>query len=279
MVTDKSKLSHNPFLIATTVLAVVALFVAVAGACTLKVLQGAWWIVAYEGILLLGFIMIFMRGTLAQYRLAMLSFLAISIPLLTIQIDFVLQYSKSSQLNHVASNCYAAGYIGLAVIQYIWVLVLGSEPRSYLGHFAQDDSSAVSSIVEPHFYNEKMHLDNHNPDGMQDFSQVLVTPQQAAMTQPPASIVTTTHSDNYAPTSAKTIATTISQGPVSTLDTNDCVEAIHAYQANPQDPNELSFEKNEVLQVLDRKGNWWQARKSDGTVGIIPSNYFRPAQN
>lgn len=43
--------------------------------------------------------------------------------------------------------------------------------------------------------------------------------------------------------------------------------------ASADDPNELSFKKGEVLEVVERKGNWWQARKSDGTVGIIPSNY------
>lgn len=28
-----------------------------------------------------------------------------------------------------------------------------------------------------------------------------------------------------------------------------------------------------MLDIVDRNGNWWQARKPDGTVGIIPSNY------
>jgi SHO1 osmosensor len=37
----------------------------------------------------------------------------------------------------------------------------------------------------------------------------------------------------------------------------------------------LSFEKDEVLYVVELVGNWWQARKKDGTTGIIPSNYVR----
>ena len=33
------------------------------------------------------------------------------------------------------------------------------------------------------------------------------------------------------------------------------------------DPNEISFAKGELLDILDKQGKWWQAKKSDGTVG------------
>jgi len=44
-------------------------------------------------------------------------------------------------------------------------------------------------------------------------------------------------------------------------------------RANKEDPNELSFTKGEVIYVHEKKGSWWQAKKSDGTIGMIPSNY------
>ena len=65
--------------------------------------------------------------------------------------------------------------------------------------------------------------------------------------------------------------------------------ALYAYQASADDPNEISFAKGEMLDVLDQSGKWvgpfvrgmkvpdadlreqWQSRRADGSVGIVPS--------
>ncbi|KAJ7500999.1 hypothetical protein B0H11DRAFT_2275359 [Mycena galericulata] len=50
--------------------------------------------------------------------------------------------------------------------------------------------------------------------------------------------------------------------------------ALHAYKGSRDDPNELSFLKGEILEIEDRAGKWWEAKKADGTFGIVPSNYM-----
>ncbi|KAG2207500.1 hypothetical protein INT47_004248 [Mucor saturninus] len=224
----KSHFKQKPFVWATSILALTGWSVAFGGACILKVLNGAWWVMIYQLCIIIGHLVVFMSGSMQHYRLAMAAFLASSIPLLTIQIDYVVQYTKTS-IPKVPASAYVAGYIMLVTVQYLWLLVIGSDRQTWLGQLAHHP------VYEPTpYYSEKM--DQSLP------SNAIMRPLQAVRKTP--------------------------------VEFNEKVQALHAYHASAEDPNELNFEKGEILEIVDRKGNWWQARKQNGAIGIIPSNYF-----
>jgi SHO1 osmosensor len=44
--------------------------------------------------------------------------------------------------------------------------------------------------------------------------------------------------------------------------------AMYAYSASPDDPNEVSFAKGDMLDVIDGTGKWFQVRAPNGQTGV-----------
>jgi SHO1 osmosensor len=176
----------------------------------------------------------------------MLTLLAISIVYLTYVIPLMLYNDQPG------ARAATGGAIILVIMQYFWVFLLGmsEESRLYRMFYGGGSGGGFSG--------------GHTGAGiMQSNWSSAIRPQNKEAPLPTVQQNTTAGAGGAAP---PTPAQKNSQFETAT--------ALHSYQANPEDPNELSFGKDEMLEILDRKGNWWQARKEDGTVGIVPSNYF-----
>ncbi|KAG1049897.1 hypothetical protein G6F43_007801 [Rhizopus delemar] len=207
----------------------------------------------YDHAIIFGGVLMIFAGLLAW---TILAFLGASISLLTFQLDSIVPISR---LIGGGSSAYASGYIILIIIQFIWVMIFGSDPESFVGQYG------------PCHYSNNNAVGVHQPQyEMGREEKTTLSDPVIEQPQPPPTTTTT------AAAAAAAAQATAVPSP-TTVEYRERVQALHAYQANPEDPNELSFSKGEILEIVDRNGNWWQARKSDGTEGIIPSNYFAPS--
>ncbi|ORX46271.1 hypothetical protein DM01DRAFT_1339597 [Hesseltinella vesiculosa] len=242
MAISTERILGNTFLLVTIAVSYAAWIVAFGGMCSLGNVGTPWWINIYELIITGLITYTFMTDTYFQYRFAILTLLAISLAYLTLALEAFIGASRVGYGNGGA-GAISAGFIVLSIVQFLWVLVFGSEPNTPFGQLIHQNNSIQQQPV---------HV---APVNVTSTPVVAATPVQVS-------------SDKVAYEDAQP------QSASPVLEYKERVEALHDYIANAEDPNELSFVRGETLEIVDRRGNWWQARKSDGTVGIIPSNYF-----
>ncbi|KAI8096503.1 uncharacterized protein BX664DRAFT_324146 [Halteromyces radiatus] len=254
---NSANLTDNVFLLVTSVFSLAAWVISFGGLCALRVLGSSWWIMIFELLLVVGIIFLILTDSFAQYRLVVLAFLAVSISYLTGELTLGINLTNGSVGYYNrggAGGAYVAGYIILVIIHIVWVFVFGSEPHSYFGQFAQHGRNSVQQ--QPHVNSIPPAAPNNNNTNIE-------------MTQDK-----TAYEGGAPPANQSPALTHPSMATSPVLEYSERVEALHEYRANPEDPSELSFERGDILEIVDRRGNWWQARKADGTTGIIPSNYF-----
>ncbi|GEQ71474.1 hypothetical protein JCM33374_g5158 [Metschnikowia sp. JCM 33374] len=285
----------DPFAITTVSFGIIAWVIAIAGAGASHpdpYLRFTWWGLVYEMLLILLIFFLYLNNNIELYKFTLVGLLSIA-TVYTTNSTNTLVYKSNSPGN----LCCAAGCILLSILNIIWVLYFGGHPESPSNQFI--DSFAVKSTPYPH--GQLPVPANKTNDIGAEFamprsgshafpSSVSRHSQMTNINNNKSAYMASSHlnglenfsNSNLNPASARTTVYNTGNG-VTTPD-NFAVpatafrykaRALYSYDANPEDTNEISFIKDEILDVDDIDGKWWQARKSNGQVGICPSNYVK----
>ena len=74
---------------------------------------------------------------------------------------------------------------------------------------------------------------------------------------------------------ASSAASSTGQQP-PTREKNFICGVVALYSFNSGNPEELPFEKGDLMDIIDQPADdpdWWEARKADGSTGLVPRNY------
>jgi SHO1 osmosensor len=265
---QRASASHifgSPFFLATLSVALIGWIIAFASSIAADVNSAtfshfAWWAVMYELGLIIAVAAAILFNSYEKHKIALAAYAAVGAALSSSTCNALI-YSDVG-----AEQAVAVGHIFLTIINLIWIGYFGSTPdsqsRGWVDGFASSKAPAVPDGPRPQSFAMTGRYTSPYPKTLLDpppRSQQLTSPASASPATQTAPVVATTA------TGAQ------SNAPIG-FDYR--ARAIYAYEANPEDPNEISFSKGEILEIADISGKWFQARNSKGEVGIAPSNYL-----
>ncbi|KAG2208905.1 hypothetical protein INT47_011045 [Mucor saturninus] len=230
----------SPTILVTSALTAASWLILFIGACVAQFHGVPWWIIIFELVFVVGTIVLL--GLNKFYHFKHMIYLLMSVSL--VYLTWLVQYTLDND-GDPGARAAAAGSCMLIIVQFIWAICLTSPAGSWFSR-----------------------------NGAQNFKNSSVGVTGANLTRKFSNTVRNTTSNNRkTPNSPLPPRRDEEFGsPNGNTDFEQAV-ALHDYQGSAEDPNELSFSKNERLEILDKRGNWWQARKQDGSTGIVPSNY------
>jgi len=266
------RLAQSPFWLASSAILTAGWVVSLIGCIMSPTPAFIYWTLAFHALTLLTTLYIIGSGSIYRYRLALLSLHSISF------IYSTLAASAKIHLPAAEDTLAGIGFCFTSAMLFTWIFALGT-----------DDSRALVSVASSSSRRKVAQFNGalsaaavsaqRSPSGGFVYSPQLVATHQRSpncMANAPSSMlggISRPHSTAVSNASS----TSIGHG----MDIGRDVEymykgqALYAYTASPDDPNELSFGKGEMLDIVDNKGKWWQARKTDGSIGIVPSNYVK----
>ncbi|KAI9139892.1 hypothetical protein BKA69DRAFT_1083192 [Paraphysoderma sedebokerense] len=250
-----SNVTGNLFYLATFASAIVGWIVFFSATCALTAQKFTYGLVWFEAVFLPVFIGAFFylkaAGTFEHYKQTIQSFMVYNAVIITSVAQSAADSSAAISANTLSGGAMVsslqallAGCILILIPFMAWIVVLGSAPGSFV-HSSVEKWGPSSGGAVP----SKVPISN--PVDVNSSIGLVPAAVPIEMSQQPP----------------------VSQAP---LQYNHKAKALFDYAANPSDPQELSFKKDDLLDVANPEGNkWWYCKKADGSTGIAPSNYLQ----
>ncbi|KTW30214.1 hypothetical protein T552_00692 [Pneumocystis carinii B80] len=255
---DISYLIDDMFLLVTVIFALIgwlitAISLIISNIRSLYLPYYSWWVAVYQIFVIFCVVAVILSNSGNTYRIALVGLIVVALCSQALLCDSIIYYSKPSQ-RAVASGC-----IFLSIVDVLWILYYGTGNDSFCHLWTNSyilESSENIKLV-PKVSSDKIVASGDSLIGSYRNNNHVETTYTA-----------NEHcSLNFLDSTANNTA--------AQHEYPHKVKAIYSYNANPDDPREISFVKDEILEISDITGKWWQARKHDGTIGIIPSNYVQ----
>lgn len=242
----------------------------------------SWWTLAFMLMCIVAVFVTVATDSVHTYHVALVGLLSAGLVFTTSSVNSLIYYSDA------AKEAAAAGFILLSMVSIVWIFYYGSQPTA--SHRRTLDSFALHKEGAPSRSSRYMTQHSHRPDTIRSSShqpQMYNANQLAGFeTSSPVTGFAGGAVGQQQRASASAFPQPASTPGVSAPGTGVAeshqqtefdypyrAKAIYSYEANPEDSNEVSFSKHEILEVSDVSGRWWQAKKENGDKGIIPSNY------
>jgi len=281
----------DPFALATISIAVLAWFIAFVGSAiaTAQHLEPpfpnySWFGISYMLCVIIGIFVVVASDTTQTYHVAIVGFLATGLVLTSSSVNSLI-YSSNG-----AKEATAAGHILLSMVNIVWIFYFGSTPsavpRAYLDSFALHKDHRVSQggrgMSSYGGGRPETSVSTNVPPQMYTSAQLGGFETSSPVPGYPANADRNSSAARFGPTPTNNLGGGIppmsNEPPVGEVvqptEYPYRAKAIYSYEANPDDANEISFAKHEILEVSDVSGRWWQAKKENGDTGIAPSNYL-----
>ncbi|TYJ52388.1 hypothetical protein B9479_007006 [Cryptococcus floricola] len=311
---DPGYILRHPVFLVTFIVAIPAWIIAFAGQCAMeaKFTSGSghtpvagtqWfniWLQLYvsqhkfirTSAIIIQLFLALTSDTLALHRFQISIFLAIATALAVGGVQFIFQ----TEGPFIASG---VGWLLLTIVNLIWILYLTSEEDTLIynllnsrgngglsthgnrrigGGIARRDSDAYSAGMGNGGGRGELGMGG----GMGGGTVGMGTGMSRGISSNNVNGASAGYGGGYAP--AATDTTPQKQGPAAreygaaspAMDDpyKSRAKALYAYSASADDPNEVSFMKGDILDVVDASGKWFQVRTPSGATGIAPSNYL-----